>query len=72
MEHYVTVTGRGAFPHDMMRREALHFSTPSEATRADSDDQIRSIELVKHAPRQWQTDYRRWISFGWTAQMFSK
>ena len=69
-----TVTGRGKFPADMLRRDAC-FPCHLEDVQAIEDGLrledgyfvTRSVTLVHEDPRGlWHPTEGRWSSFGWT------
>lgn len=70
--HIFLVTGRGAFPLDMVRYDTCHPQTGDDVDTMIDDTnstELRTVKLVAAGKRKnWQPTYERWASFGWTAE----
>ena len=67
--HSFTVTGRGPFPLDMLRRERCFPSSELDAMYAqheNPDSSPRTVKLERpEGGRWWRPNFGRWESFGW-------
>lgn len=64
------VTGRGAFPFDMLRYDSCFPATSADAAALDAVDyHTRTVELVLALPRM--ATFARWASFGWTVSEYA-
>lgn len=60
--HQYAVSGRGEFPHDMLRYDEAIFATLADEQSATGSTRRRSVRIIGEV----EPTTKRWESFGWT------